>query len=98
MKVIYSLSEFKQKAIEIASPFIPGGDLYKNAVAVRVEFGVTSNKEFSCYAHGYSWYTAPTMEKALEMLRDAVCPEQGPKIDVEIEIEEEKIESDAEEK
>lgn len=84
MKAIYSLQEFHNKAFAIAQK---KGIEY---VSVRVELSSIKNTPvFSCYAHGYEYYNASTMEESLKQLHKAVCPEDFPvpNIDVEIETE-----------
>lgn len=77
MKIIYSLNEFHQKAVEISGKIA-------DHVSVRVDFCLFGKKEFSCYADGYDRYTGKTMEEALNKMQEAITPANQKIIDVEI--------------
>lgn len=88
MKTIYSLKEFREQVLEIASKV--------NETYVSVNVGMTSHGdvEFKSYIHNYHWATGKTMEESLSKLREEVMPSLLPDIDVEIEVEVSEPEND----
>lgn len=82
MRTIYSLKEFYNQAKQLAET--KGIDY----AMVRVEFDKHKGLRFFCYAHGYNWYGASTMQESIELLRAALYPifPEERKDDVEIEM------------
>lgn len=81
MKTIYSLNEFYEKALTIAAK--KGVDY----VSVEAKTDTFRGISFRCYAHKFDSYEGDTMEIALEKMHRAICPEDFPKQNIDVEIE-----------
>lgn len=80
MKIIYSLKEFHQKAVEVSGR-------PEEHVQVSVTYGLFGKYSFTCYADGLSThFQGKTMEESLVKMREEVSPTVN-NIDVEIEQE-----------
>lgn len=89
MKKTYSLKDFHKEVCNLLTNVNP------DHVSVRVQIDLFNKVSFHAYMDGFSWYEGDTMEKCLYLMRAAVCPTtlDNPKIDVDIDVENEVIEA-----